>query len=436
MALKDYRAMMERCSNCLGCKWSPFDKLQSQRFGENCPENLYYRFHLYSARGKFQAAQGLLDGDYGYTGALLEATTACTACGACDVACKICRYNLEPLEFNLALKHDAVESGNALPVQREIIAALESEQTMLRGVKRADRANWAKGIPFADPFREEVEAIYFPGCRYSYDESLLESVRAGALLLLRAGVKLGFLGAADTCCAGRAHQQGFFTAFEARAAANKRAFEKAGAPTIITPCADCYHALKRQYARLGLSARVLHITEALAGQIKAGKLRFDAPYPLRVTYHDPCHLGRLGEPYVPWEGTEEKILNQVHTWSPRRPRYNGAYGVYDAPRDILAAIPGVELVEMERIREYALCCGAGACSNEVKPELSAFTAAERVTEARASGADAIVTACPWCVKNLSSALDETGRRMPVMDIVTLVLRALAAEGGMQYGFDQ
>ena len=128
MSLKDYRAMMERCSNCLGCKWSPFDKIQSQRFGENCPESLYYKFHTYSARGKFQAAQGLLDGDYGYTEALYEAATACLSCGACDVACKICRYNLEPLEHNIALKNDAVEKGHVLPVQTEMIKSLKKEK--------------------------------------------------------------------------------------------------------------------------------------------------------------------------------------------------------------------------------------------------------------------------------------------------------------------
>ena len=105
------------------------------------------------------------------------------------------------------------------------------------------------------------------------------------------------------------------------------------------------------------------------------------PVPLTVTYHDPCHLGRQGEPYVPWEGEEKKIYGQAVVYDPPRPRYNGAQGVYDAPRNVLRAIPGVELVEMERNREAAWCCGAGGACREAYPEYSAWTAAERIEEA-------------------------------------------------------
>ena len=88
MSLKDYRPMMERCSNCLGCKWIPFDKIKSQRFAENCPSSTYFNLHTYSARGKFQLAQTILDGDADYTEAVTEAVHSCTSCGACDVGCK------------------------------------------------------------------------------------------------------------------------------------------------------------------------------------------------------------------------------------------------------------------------------------------------------------------------------------------------------------
>ena len=120
---------------------------------------------------------------------------------------------------------------------------------------------------------------------------------------------------------------------------------------------------------------------------------------MTVTWHDPCHLGRQGEPYVPWEGEEKKVLGQVLTWDPPKPRDNGAKGVYDQPRELLRAIPGVELVEMERIREYSWCCGAGGGCREAMPEYSAWTAGERITEAAATGAEALVTACGWCERN-------------------------------------
>ena len=102
----------------------------------------------------------------------------------------------------------------------------------------------------------------------------------------------------------------------------------------------------------------------------------------------------------------------------------GVYGIYDAPRDVIKAIPGVTLVEMERIREYSLCCGAGANVQITNPEMSKATASERVTEANSTGADALVTACPWCEANFKNAVDENGKPIEVIDIIDLVARAL------------
>src|SRR5512147_2311681 len=104
MALQDFKAMQERCSNCLGCKWIPFDKIKSQRFGENCPSVCYHNFNTYSARGRFQLGLALLTGDAGYSETVTGAVHDCLSCGLCDVSCKVTRYNLEPLEHNLELK--------------------------------------------------------------------------------------------------------------------------------------------------------------------------------------------------------------------------------------------------------------------------------------------------------------------------------------------
>ncbi|MGI6778423.1 MAG: (Fe-S)-binding protein [Acetivibrionales bacterium] len=160
------------------------------------------------------------------------------------------------------------------------------------------------------------------------------------------------------------------------------------------------------------------------GLSSEGKIKLTKPVPMTVTYHDPCHLGRLGEPYVPWEGKEKKILNQVHTWEPRRPRYNGAYGIYDPPRNILSSIPGIKLVEMERIREYSWCCGAGGGCSDTYPEFSSWTAGERISEANSTGAKALVTACPWCESNFKNAVDEKGNKIQVFDIIELVWQAI------------
>ncbi len=377
MALQDFRPIMERCSNCPSCKFIPYDKIQSIRFAENCPSIGYYNFNTNSARGRFQMAQSILDGRTEMDETVVETIHSCTSCGACDVSCKICRYNLEPLAHNIELKAHAVKEGKVLESQKPLMNNLASENSMIPGTKKANRTDWAEGLGLKDLFKEQGEVAFFAGCKYSYTEKLQPIARNAAKLLLDAGVDLGYLGAADNCCTGRAHQMGFYDQFEKGANTNIKAFEKAGVKTIVTPCSDCYHSFKRQYAKLGMNIEVLHVVEYVERLIEDRTITFTNSVPMKVTYHDPCHLGRLGEDYEAWDGKEKKIYNQVQIWEPRRPRNNGAKGVYDAPRNILNAIPGVELVEMERIREYSWCCGAGGgCSETFQICLTGLPAKE------------------------------------------------------------
>jgi Fe-S oxidoreductase len=217
---------------------------------------------------------------------------------------------------------------------------------------------------------------------------------------------------------------GYRKDYSAAAKDNLKAWKKAGVKTVVTPCADCYYTFKRLYAESGSKAEVLHMVEFVDRLVKDGKIKFKKSIPLRVTYHDPCYLGRQGEPYVPWNGKEKKIYGQVVVYEPPRPRYNGAQGVYQPPRDVLAAIPGLELVEMERNREAAWCCGAGGGVKEAFPEFSQWTANERLEEAAATGADAIVSACPWCERNFMDALSGGETKMKVFDVIELVQQAI------------
>jgi Fe-S oxidoreductase len=424
MALEDFKAMQERCSNCLGCKWIPFDKIKSLRFGENCPSVCYYNFNTYSGRGRFQLGLALLTGDATYTDTVTEVVHNCTSCGLCDISCKVARYNLEVLEHNLELKADAVSKGKTLPGQKQMMESLAKEKTMLAGKTHNARTKWAEGLGLKELPKQKAPVLFFPGCKASFDQKFSGLARSAVRILQKAGVELGYLGAADMCCAGRGLQMGFRDEFTKAAEANIKAFTAGGVKTIVTPCSDCYHAFKRQYPKLGLNVEVLHVVEYLDRLLTQGKLTLTKKVPMTVTYHDPCHLGRLGEPYVAWNGKEKKIMNQIHTWEPRRPRYNGAYGIYDAPRNILSRIPGINLVEMERIREYSWCCGAGGGCSETSPEFSSWTASERITEANATGARALVTACPWCEDNFRGVVDDRGKGIEVFDVIELVEKAL------------
>jgi len=424
MALTDFYVQQKRCSSCAACRFVIFDKLKSLRFGGNCPAFERYKYISYSARGRFQLGQTLLDGDCDYTPGYVDVIHSCMSCGSCDINCKICRYNLDVIDHNIELKNDVVLKGKLFPKQAELLDSLKSEKTLVIGAKNANRAKWADGLGLKDLSKEKAEVAFFPGCKFSFDSNLQQSAKNAASLLKKLGVDVGYMGAADACCGSRAYQMGFYDEFGVGADANIKAFEAAGVKTIVTPCSDCYHGFKRLYAARGLKVEVLHVVECLDKLIAEGKLTFSKKLDMTVTYHDPCHLGRLGEPYVPWNGKEKKILFQVHTWDPPKPRYNGIYGIYDAPRNVINAIPGVKLVEMERIREYSWCCGAGANINVTKPEFSEWTASERITEANATSADALITACPWCESNFANATDENGKSIKVLDIVDLVMQAL------------
>ena len=423
MALEDYKADMERCSQCSYCKWIPFDQVKSWRFAKGCPSIGYSNFLSYSARGRFAVALSLLNKQSTYTERVVDIVYKCTTCGSCDVSDKICRYNLEPLEMIHELKFRLVEDGQILPQHTAIIEHLREENNMMMKPK-AGRGDWAKGLDVKRIPGESAEVLFHAGCLFSYDEELQEKARTAVTLLKNAGVDIGIMGEEESCCGGRVYDMGYKEEFTRLAENTVKAWTEAGVKTVVTSCADGYHTFSRLYPRLGAKFEVLHTVQYLDRLIKEGKIKFSKTVPMRVTYHDPCHLGRRGEPYVPWEGKEKRVRNQIVVYEPRRPRYNGAWGVYDAPRDVLKSIPGIELVEMERIKEYAWCCGAGGGTKETYPDFSSWTAAERIEEAKSTGAEAIVSACPWCERNFIDTINATGDKMKVFDVTDLVKRAI------------
>jgi Fe-S oxidoreductase len=344
-------------------------------------------------------------------------------CGSCDVSCKVCRYNLEPLEMVRELKFRLVEEGQGLDEHKAIIESLNKDGNTM-GQPKTGRGEWADGLDVPRLSSQKAEVLFHAGCRSSYDPDSQKSARAAVQILKSAGIDVGIMGEHEMCCAGRIYSMGYRDEFTRFAKANMTAWAKAGVKTVVTSCADGYHAFKRLYPKLGSQVEVLHTVEFLDRLIKEGKLTFRSEVPMTVTYHDPCHLGRQGEPYVPWDGVEKKIKSQIVVYEPKRPRYNGAWGVYDSPREILRSIPGVELVEMERIREYSWCCGAGGGVREAYPEYSNWTASERIAEARATGAEALVSACPWCERNFLDTVGAQGDTIKVYDIVELVQKAL------------
>jgi len=425
VALEDFRATVHRCSRCSYCKWIPFAQVKSWRFAKGCPSIEYNKFQSYSASGRMAISLAVLDdrvscADEG----LLDIVFQCMLDGCCDVACKVCRYDMEPVEIMRQLRFRLIDQG-CFPFQDiPLIDNLRKEDNMMMA-RKSDRANWAEGLEVIDLTQGKADIAFHVGCRYSFDEELWRVPRAVVTLLKKAGFSVGIMGRDENCCGGRLYDMGYRGEFLKYAENNNDAWKTAGVQAVLTGCSDCYHAFKRLYPEeINFKLPVYHITELFDRLLQEGKITFSKSLPLKVTYHDPCHLGRRGEPYVPWHGQQKKIRGQILVYEPRKPRYNGAQGVYAPPRNIIQRIPGVQLVEMERSREYAWCCGAGAGVRERYPEFSSWTAGERIEEAVATGAEVLVSACPHCERNFMDALAQRNEKIKVYDIIDLIAEAL------------
>ena len=425
MALQDHRSDMERCNRCSYCKFVPHLKIRRREFETVCPSIARYNFHAYACGGRLIAGLAFLLGRIEYSDNLLDIIYKCQMDGGCDVSCKNQR-DMEPLEAMLEFRARCVEDGQLLPAHMVVIDGLRKEDNMMQRPK-AERGKWAEGLRVKDLTKETAQVLYHAGCRLSFDEELWHVARGAVTLVQSAGVDVSIMGKEEACCGGRAYEMGYQGELTKYAEHNAETWRAAGVTTVVTSCSECYQAFKVLYDKIGKKPEgieVLHITEYLDRLIKEGKLKLTKEVPMRVTYHDPCHLGRLGEPWIPWEGKEIKVMGQLIVHDPPKEFRRGAKGVYAPPRDVLSGIPGLKFVEMDRIREYAWCCGSGGGVKEAYPEFAIWTAERRIEEAEATGAEAVVTACPWCERNFLDAVKGGDRKIKVYDIVELIQQAI------------
>ena len=417
----------ERCVRCSLCKWIPTPRILNWRFAGGCPSIQYGNFHAYSGGGKNITALALSKGRVDYTDEMLKSVHACSMCGACEISCNMNNGgNVEPYETMRELRVKIVEDGQANPAHMFVLDSLKRDDNTL-GLPKEDRSKWTDGLKVKDILKEKAEVFLHVGCQLSYDQELWPVIRGAAAILEAAGVDFGIAKKEESCCGGRAFDMGYEGEFENYAESMIGRVKESGAKTLITCCSDGYGTFKQLYPLRGKEFKdiqVLHITEYIDRLLKEGKLVLNQNVPLRVTYHDPCHLGRLGEAYTPWKGEYKKVLNKMRVSEPEKQVRFGVNGIYDPPRDILKAIPGVELVEMERIREYSYCCGAGGGAMEAYPDFTSQAATERLEEAKYTGAEAMVTSCPWCERNFKDTAEEIGGRIKIFDIIELVLKAM------------
>jgi Fe-S oxidoreductase len=386
-----------------------------------CPSIAKFNFHAYSGGGRVNIISAALKNGTNYTDKLEDIIYNCQLCGGCDISCKY-GMDMEVLEPIYEFRKQAIADGKTNPALEKVIAGLKKTGYMVPA--NGKRGAWAKGLDIKDANKTKVDVLYFVGCQTSFNEDQWKVAEATANILTKAGVNFGIMGDAEICCGSRAFQMGYEKEFIDQAKKNIAAIKKTGAKTVVTGCADGYHALKVLYERFNLNPgfEVMHVVEYIDKLVKSGKLKLKKKVNLSVTYHDPCRLGRLGEPWVKWNG--KRIPGDRFVFEPQKPYRRGAKGVYDPPRDLLKAIPGLIFTEMTRIKEYSWCCGAGGGVIESNPEFAVWTGEKRIEEAVSTGAEALVTACPWCEKTFNEAIKASSSNYKVYDIVELVEKAL------------
>ncbi|MGB9713599.1 MAG: (Fe-S)-binding protein [Candidatus Bathyarchaeales archaeon] len=375
-----YSEQLHRCFRCGYCKF-PDD------FADfNCPSYSRFRFETYSTGGRLWLVRAWLNNEIGWSEHLAEIVFSCVTCKNCVEWCPMA-FSSDIVDWIVAARSDIIEKGFALPKVRDFLNNI-SKHGNPWGIPRSKRDEWAKGVK---RYRPGDEYLFYVGCVGSYEERGQRMAKNLAELLDKAGASFGILGTEEDCDGNEAYMLGEMGLFQELANRNAQKFKELNVKKIVTLSPHAYNSMKNKYPSSG-DFEVFHYTQLLLETIRKGKLRL-SELNAKVTYHDPCFLGR----------------------------YNG---VYDVPREILKSIPGVELVEMKRNRENSFCCGGGS-GNIVMDLLGLSTESPnriRVREAYETGAEVLAVACPSCMAMLDDAVKAEGLedKIVVRDIAELV----------------
>ncbi len=369
--LEEFKEELETCfgTSCGFCE-------------RGCPVYQAMKVKTLCMKGRNRTMLGLLQGKFDITPAVVQAAFECTLCGNCDRWC-----SLKNTEHTRAFREYLLKHG---------VEPMKEHSSILLSIKnygnpwfqpRSARNRWARGlnIPKVAPGQQDV--LFFAGCTSAVTKQLNKGLAASARLLQKAGVKFAIMGQDEPCCGSTLLRVGQTDAFKELSAENVKKFEALGIKKIVTACPGCYTTLKKALEESGSKIKVEHVSQEIAGLVKQGKLKLKKSSE-RMTYHDPCHLGRLG-------------------------------GVFEEPREIVKAV--ANLVEMPNNRYESRCCGAGAGLQSAFPKLSKDLASKRVSEAKATGATSIVTSCPFCETQL-----RTVPGIKVMDLLELLMDAVEA----------
>ena len=325
-----------------------------------------------------------------------EVIWSCTTCGACMHECPV---DIEHVDHIVDLRRFQVMGESAFPPELgQMLRGLEGAGNPW-GMPQDQRADWARGLDvriLAEGDRAP-EVLYWVGCAGSFDDRAKAISRAVASLLTRAGVDVAILGPRELCTGDPARRMGNEYLFQTLAERNVETLNGVGARTVLTNCPHCFNTLRNEYPDHGGRYEVVHHSTFLARLVEEGRLRPTEEVRALVAYHDPCYLGRHN-------------------------------GVYDEPRRVLDAIPGLDRVELPRHRERGFCCGAGGARMWMEEPIGRRVNRERMDEVASTRASALGVACPYCLVMLDDGAKDRGDEVEVVDLAQLLARAVG-DGG-------
>jgi Fe-S oxidoreductase len=317
----------------------------------------------------------------------------CTTCGACPQACP---RGVGTIDVSLSFRRIASEAGISPAPIHTTSVNLGAEGNPL-GEPHDQRGDWAEGLS-VKTFTEGTEVLYFPGCYPSYDSRLRKVATATANILNQAGVDFGILGPKENCCGESIRKAGDEALFKRLARENIKTFIDNGVKKILVTSPHCYHTFKNEYPEFRANFEVVHISQYLFELINEGRLKLTKEYKKKITYHDPCYLGRHN-------------------------------GIYDEPREVLRKVPGLELVEMADSREDSLCCGGGGGRIWMETPKGERFSDLRLEQATSVGAKVLATCCPYCITNFedSRLTLEDSEVIEIKDITEIIQEAIGAK---------
>ncbi len=388
--LAPFGEVLLQCISCGDCREATDYTSDPQKWGVCVAREHTSGFEPFFGRGKMQIIRSLWQGKLELSKDMAEVIFQCPTCNACA---ETCAYDMDNAKIYEALRAELVDAGCGLEVH---VPMNEAMVNLLNPYQRDNKlkAEWLKELNFKvkDASSEQSEVLYFVGCTAALTPDIRKVAIDTAKVLHKLNVDFSVFGEQEICCGSVAMRTGDRKAFNIVAMKNYELFRKSGAKTIITSCAGCYRTLKLDYSDLleDLGIKVLHTIEFICDLVMEKNISLKN-LGIKTTYHDPCHTGRH-------------------------------IGIYEEPRKLLKKIS--TLTEMKTIKENAKCCGAGGGVKKGFPELALEIAKSRIQEAEETGADYLVSICPFCYRNLSDAITALNSKIKMIDLLELVNKAL------------